>query len=115
MSITELRAGKLAGARRIARSLGEVEAAIDTSIIHQAQLLASIVEGRMAAGTAIQVGHSAFRRAVDALEALATARDHVVGCHDELAEVRDQLRLAADDVGCSGDKLTRTIGRAAAA
>jgi len=115
MSIAQLRTGKLASARRIARALGEAEGAIDTAIVAQAELMSAIVRGRREAGSAIHVGHAAFQRASAAMVALAEARDHEVTCHDELAGVRDHYRMSAEDVGCTSDKYTGEIKQAEAA
>lgn len=104
MSIAQLRTGKLMAGRKIARSLGVSENAIDDTIVAQAALMTAIIDGRRQAGMPVQIGHSAFRKAAAALEALAQVRDLVVDCHDDLAGVRDHLRMDGADLGCSPDK-----------
>ena len=109
MSITQLRHGRLPSARRIARSLGHAEGAIDSAILAQAELIGEIIKGGAAAGTAMSVSHPAFARAMSVLDALAVARGHGIECHDQLASVRDKYRMSSEDVGCTSDKVAGAL------
>ena len=92
---------KLKAARDIARTLRPSEDIVDASIIRGAELLISIVQARLDAGVAPQVGHRAFRAASAGLASLAEAREHIITCHDELAATRDENGLTPRAVGCT--------------
>jgi hypothetical protein len=96
-----MRSNKLSAARSIAKSLRPSEDTIDTSIVRNAQLVISIVEGRLQSGVAAEVGHDAFMSASAGLAALAQARDHVITCHKQLTSVRDAQGLDEGFVGCT--------------
>ena len=107
-----MRSTKLSAARNIAKALGPSEETIDTSIIRSAQLVITIVEGRLQSGVAAEVGHDAFMSASAGLAALAEARDHVVTCHKQLTGVRDAQGFDEGLVGCTpkrADASTRDV------
>jgi hypothetical protein len=96
-----MRSNKLSAARNIAKALRPSEDTIDTSIVRNAQLVISIVEGRLQSGVAAEVGHDAFMSASAGLAALAEARNHVVTCHQQLTSVRDTQGFDESQVGCT--------------
>lgn len=96
-----MRSNKLSAARNIAKALRPFEDGIDASILRNAQLVTSIVEGRLQTGVAAEVGHDAFMSATAALAALRDARDQAVTCHRQLAATRDVYALDPSDVGCT--------------
>jgi hypothetical protein len=96
---------KLSAARSIAKALRPSEDTIDTSILSNVKLVASIIEGRLQTGVAAEVGHDAFMSATASLAALREARDHVVTCHKQLTQVRETMDLDPDGVGCTIRKL----------
>lgn len=103
---------KLAAARGIARALRPSEDNVDNSIISNAELLISIVKGRLEAGVAPGVGHKAFLEASAGLASLAQAREHIVACHAELAVTRDENDLSPRSVGCTLGKAPEPNGSA---
>lgn len=104
---------KLIAARNIAKSLRPSEDSLDASILHNAQLVISIVEARLETGVAAEVGHDAFMSASAGLSALSEARDHLVACHQQLAATRDTQGLSPSDVGCTLSKLADRGGTVA--
>ena len=113
MSVTNLQpARKLRAARTIAKALPPSEDAIDVSIIQNANLLISIVQGRMDGGFAAEVGHDAYLSAFAGMASLSQARSHVIDCHRKLAVTRDEQGYSGEDVGCT---VTKVGGRADAA
>jgi hypothetical protein len=96
-----MRSTKLDAARNIAKALRPSEDTIDTSIIRNAQLVISIVEGRLQTGVAAETGHEAFMSAAAGMAALAEARDHTINCHKLLVPVRDAQGLDESQVGCT--------------
>lgn len=103
---------KLKAARGIAKALGPSEDTVDNSIICNAELLISIVRGRLETGVAPQVGHKAFLQASAGLASLAKAREHIVACHAELAVTRDENHLTPRSVGCTLGKAPEPNGSA---
>lgn len=100
MSNNQIEAG-----RQISKQLLPSEDAIDTSIVHNANLIISIVEGRKKMGLAAEVGHDALVSAVAGMSALKDAREHTVTCHRQLASTRDDLGLSPQAMGCTIGKL----------
>lgn len=95
------RSMKIAAARGIARALRPSEDNIDSSIVTTARLVASLVEARLQSGVAAEIGHSAFMHAAAGLASLAEARDRIVSCHRECAEVRDAQGIDPGEAGCT--------------
>lgn len=92
---------KIAAARAIAKALRPSEDTIDTSIATAANLIATIVDARLKAGVAPEIGHDAFMRAAASLAALTEARDQVVACHKQLAVTRDIQGIDPSEAGCT--------------
>jgi hypothetical protein len=88
-------------ARKILRALLPAETGIDNAIVAQADLINSIVRGRMEMGASIQVGHDAAMLAADSLSRLFEVREQTIKCHKRLAVTRDALGLAGSDIGCT--------------
>jgi len=95
---------KIEAAREISKQLMPSEDAIDGSIIQNAKLIISIVEGRKKMGVAAEVGHEAILSATAGMAALTEARDHTVKCHRQLATVRDALGFNPHATGCTFTK-----------
>ena len=101
---------KIASARSIAKALRPSEDTIDSSIVRAANLVASIAEARLQSGVAAEVGHEAFMHAAAGLQALSDARDHVVACHRQLANVRDAQNIDPSEAGCTLKITERRLG-----
>lgn len=95
---------KLSAGRKIAKSLGSSEAAIDQSLIAGAELLISICDGRLKTGAAAGNASRAVITALSGLDSLGKARENFVACHEALAELRDRAGLSPTMVGCTPDK-----------
>ena len=109
MRITEMsRSRKIQAGRQIAKTLLPSENAIDTSIVAGANLLIAIVQGRLDAGVAAEVGHDAYLSAAAGIAALTDARNHVITCHQHLAATRESMQFSEQDLGCSITKLRST-------
>ena len=87
--------------RKIAKQLRPSEEAIDGSIIQNARLIISIVEGRQKMGVAADIGHDAILSATAGLAALTQARDHAIACHRQLVSARDDLGFSPKAIGCT--------------
>jgi len=92
---------QIAAGRQIAKQLRPSEDAIDGSIVENAKLIISIVEGRRKAGIAADVGHDAILSATASMAALTQARDHAITCHRQLVSVRDELGFSPRAIGCT--------------
>jgi hypothetical protein len=92
---------KIEAGRQISRQLRPSEDAIDGSIVQNAKLLISIVEGRQKMGVAADVGHDAILSATAGLAALTQARDHAIACHRQLVSARDDLGFSPQAFGCT--------------
>ena len=98
---------KIAAGRKVAKNIRLGEDAIDGSLIHSANLLASMLEGRLEMGVTAEIGHDAVMSVAAGLSALAQARDHIVAGHKQIADARDDLGFSPHSFGC-------TIGKAPA-
>ena len=96
---------KLDAGRQISKQLLPSEDAIDGSILQNAKLIISLIEGRKKMGVAAEVGHDAILSATAGMAALTQARDHTVTCHKQLASLRDGLGLSPRATGCTISKL----------
>jgi hypothetical protein len=86
----------------VTRLLNELEASLDTSLIHGSKLTIGMLENRLNAKLAASVGQAAFQQVIDALDDLAQARAKIVLAHHALADIRSDLGLevfAAGDLG----------------
>jgi hypothetical protein len=91
--------------RQISKQLLPSEDAIDSSIVQNAKLIISLLEGRKKMGVAAEVGHDAILSATAGMAALTQARDHTVTCHRQLTSVRDELGYGPRAFGCTINKL----------
>lgn len=76
-------------ATRIARRLRTAEHAVDTAMIETTALIQLMIESRIEAGFAAQVGQTALLDMVRSLSQLAQARSAVVDGHQGLADVAE--------------------------
>lgn len=96
---------KIAAGRKVAKNIRLGEDSIDGSLIQNANLLASMLEGRLEMGVTAEIGHGAVMSVAAGLSALAQARDHIVTGHKQIADARDDLGFSPHSFGC-------TIGKA---
>jgi hypothetical protein len=106
MSVSSLQTGKLATARKIMRALRPAEDNIDNAILANADLIGSIIRGRMEMGAGLDLAHEAAQRAANSMARLFEAREEALRCHRDLTESRDLLGLSGSDVGCLPSKFT---------
>lgn len=95
---------QIEAARQISKQLLPSEDTIDGSIVQNAMLIISLVEGRRKMGVAAEVGHDAILSATAGMAALTKARDHTVKCHKQLAAVRDAMGFNPHATGCTFTK-----------
>jgi len=74
----------------VAGDLNSAEQALDTAITQATTLVQSMIGARTALGLTAVSGAASQTRAMEAIAALATAREALVACHEELA--RDHRR-----------------------
>ena len=72
---------------RIARRLQTTEHAVDKAMVETSALIQAMIEGRIDAGFAADVGQLALLNMVRSLNQLAQARGTVIDGHQALAEV----------------------------
>lgn len=106
MTVSSLQTSKLSTARKIMRMLVPAENNIDNAIVANAELIGSIIRGRMEMGAGLDLAHDAAQRAANSMARLFEAREEALRCHQELAESRDLLGLSGSDVGCLPGKFT---------
>lgn len=75
----------------IAGDLNSTEQALDSTIAKATVLIQSMIGARTALGLSPIAGAGSQAKAMEAIAALATAREAVVACHEELA--RDHRRM----------------------
>lgn len=76
---------------RIARQLQTTERTVDSAMVATSALIQAMIEGRLEANLAAEVGHAELTDAVGALTRLADARTLVVRSHGGLGQVADTL------------------------
>jgi hypothetical protein len=104
---------KIAAGRKVAKNIRLGEDSIDGSLIQNANLLASMLEGRLEMGATAEIGHDAVMSIAAGLSALAQARDHIVAGHKQIADARDGLGFGPHMFGCTIGKAPGVIGLAA--
>ncbi len=75
---------------RIARRLQTAEHAVDKAMVETSALIQAMIEGRVEAGFAAEVGHPALLNIVRSLSRLADARGAVVEGHSGLAAIASE-------------------------
>ena len=75
----------------VAGDLNATEKSVDEAITRATTLVQSMIGGRAAMNVSPVVGADAQARAMEAITALAAARQAVVACHEELA--KDHRRM----------------------
>lgn len=75
----------------IAGDLNSTEQALDATIAKATTLIQSMIGARTALSLSPIAGASSQAKAMEAIAALATARDSIVACHEELA--KDHRRM----------------------
>lgn len=75
----------------LAGDLRATEQSVDAAIAHATTLVQSMIGGRTALNVSPVVGAESQAKAMEAISALAAARQAVVACHEELA--KDHRRM----------------------
>jgi hypothetical protein len=86
-------------AQKVADQLFAAEAAIDRAVSETARLTSLLSDGRVEAGLSATVGQSVMDRTCASIIALSNARGELVGAHEALAVVKDQIGLRAVSIG----------------
>lgn len=97
--------------RHVASRLFSTENAIDTALVAAASLQTSLIEARQETRQAYGTIQECLDDAVAASAALVEARRALVGAHDKLERLRDDLGVPATAAGCTIIKVRS--GRAA--
>lgn len=92
---------KIKVGRRVASRLFSAEKAIDEAVAAAAALQISLIEARQETGQACGTIQASLNDAVAASAALLEARRAIVGAHDNLEKLRDDLRLSPTAIGCT--------------
>lgn len=79
---------------RIARQLQTAEHAVDSALIATSALIQAMIEGRLDAKLAADVGHGELVNLVGSLNRLTDARELVVRSHGGLGKVAEELGIA---------------------
>lgn len=74
---------------KAARAVRTVEHTIDDALVHGADYLARLINGRRQHNLAAEVGHDAIRASIEALSHLGSARDAQVRSHAALGQVAE--------------------------
>ena len=90
---------RLAAAKMVAEKLFALEDAIDAALICAGELTAAAPQARKRAKLSACVGQDAIARTGDAMAALYAARAHIIGAHDQYADVRDQIGIKPSMTG----------------
>lgn len=84
---------KIRTAARVARKIQETEAAMDQTILNANALVTALLEARMEANLAAEVGQESLDQLVSAIKSLTDARGSVARCHGGLARLAEQLQI----------------------
>lgn len=90
----------------IAGDLNATEKAVDAAIVRATALVQSMIGGRTALGVSPVAGAESQARVMEAMAALASARQAMVACHEELA--KDHRRMGYGVYAGSEDKPPET-------
>ena len=83
----------------VAGDLNSAEQSLDTAIAQATTLIQSMIGARTALSLSPVSGAASQARAMEAIAALATARDALVACHEELAKDHRRLGYGVYAVG----------------
>jgi hypothetical protein len=86
-------------AHKVADQLFAAEAAIDRAVSETARLTSLLSDSRIEAGLSAVVGQDVMDRASASIGALSTARRELVGAHEALSIVKDQIGLRTVSIG----------------
>lgn len=86
-------------AHQVADQLFAAEAAIDRALGETSRLTTLLSEGRVEAGLSATVGQAVMDRTCASILALSNGRRELVGAHEALAVVKDQIGLRAVAIG----------------
>lgn len=75
----------------IAGELNETERAVDAALVHATGMVQAMIAGRTTLGISPVAAADSQAKIMAAIAALATAREAVVACHEEMA--KDHRRL----------------------
>ena len=88
----------------VAADLKQVERSLDTALGQAGLLLTTMTTGRMEAGFAACVGHTALSSLAEAIQNGVAMRGRVVQTHSRLAEAADTMGLSWTTSGPLEDK-----------
>lgn len=83
----------------VAGDLNATEQALDATIAQATTLIQSMIGARTALSLSPVAGAASQARAMEAIAAMATARDAIVACHEELAKDHRRLGYGVYAVG----------------
>ena len=83
----------------VAGDLNSAEQSLDTAIAQATTLIQSMIGARTVLSLSPVAGAGSQARAMDAIAALATAREALVACHEELAKDHRRLGYGVYAVG----------------
>lgn len=89
----------------ISKALRPSEDALDGAIVKSAELIMTVINGRMAAGLAAESGHGAIMSLTRSMAKLAEARDDAMAGHRQLTELRDRMGFNEHAFGCTNGKV----------
>ncbi len=104
-------------AQRVANQLAATENSVDVAMKETSQLLTGLIDARSELKLSAVFGDEALRKVVDAIAALAVARQAVVDAHNECAElklragIRTKLNVGDKPPSLSGDQVSETVAR----
>jgi hypothetical protein len=105
--------GKIKAGRHVASRLFSTEKAIDEALAAAASLQIALIEARQETLQACGTIQKYLDDAVAASAALMEARRAIVGAHDKLEKLRDDLGVPATAVGCTPKLRASLAGEAA--
>jgi hypothetical protein len=88
---------------RITRELSEAETALNTALLKQSQLFATMLSARAEVGVSPNLGHDALLRLAKAQQTLLTASSDLARVHGRLLEIGQNMDLIQMGDDCPPD------------
>lgn len=98
-------------AQRAATKLFATERSVDAAMTEAAELMALLMQSRTDAKVSAVVGDKAVTKLAEAITAISAARSAIVGCHNELAEVKLRLGIRTKMIGTDPKDTGFAIGQ----
>jgi hypothetical protein len=99
---------QIRSAARIARQIRETERALDQTILRANALVTAMIEARIEANFAAEVGQDALDNVVRGLKAMTEARGAIASGHSNLAKLADDLAIEWRMDGPLDEKIKET-------